>query len=98
MVVTSFGSSADPIGAGSTYLRVVRSGKTISLRCSPLYTIVELTFPLVNLHVYQSIQSKDDQVRCDVPDTDKEKSVWVVERNSLGHLHHSENNDQVGSI
>src|SRR5450432_514471 len=68
VVVTSLGSSEEPIGAGSTYFNVVIS--VISVRdalqmrvyiCAVYSAPFKLAFLLVYLHLYVKVDTCDDQ-------------------------------------
>lgn len=67
VVVMSLGSSEEPMGAGSTYLRVVRSVgvERVSL-VEGGERGGESTFPRIDLRLYVKIHSHDDEVRDDV--------------------------------
>ena len=101
--MTNFGSSAEPIGEGSRYFRVVMS--VISdqyvfhgLGCIEEATGGKLTFRFVYLHTNIEVDSSDDQVRDDIHRANCHQDIWVIERNFLGHLHHHEDDDQVGTV
>lgn len=67
----SFGSSAEPIGGGSTYLRVVRSCNTAVSRQSTNRTMrTGLTLLRVDLHLHVEVDSQNDEVGDYVEDAD----------------------------
>ena len=63
VVVMSLGSSAEPIGGGSTYLRVVRSCNTaVSGRSTNRPERMRLTLLRVDLHLHVKVDAQNDEI------------------------------------
>jgi hypothetical protein len=56
------------------------------------------TLLLVDLELGVEVQAGDDQVAGNVQGADNVEGVGVFEGNLLGHLHHSKNDDKVGTV
>jgi hypothetical protein len=56
------------------------------------------TLLLVNQEMDVRVNGDDDHVREDVDGANDVQGIGIIERDSLGHLHHSEDDDQVGTI
>lgn len=101
MVVTSFGSSDEPSGAGSTYLIVVKSSVIVVSSCyckSVLNTGgKQPTFLLVDLRLDVEVDTRDDQIGHHIADTHAVQHGWVIKVDLLRHLHHHKDDDQVGT-
>ena len=99
VVVTSLGSSAEPIGGGSTYFSVVMSGsKQISRdSCKDAAEHGRHTLFLVDFLLYEEIDAEDYQVGNDVQRADTHEDLGVFKWYLLGDLHHSEDDHQVGA-
>lgn len=101
-MVTSFGSSAEPIGAGSTYFRVVRSVKRTKLVLRKEDRTIaiageEHTLLLVDLQVDETVDGEDDHVGQEVDSSDNVQGGRVVKRDLFRDLHHPKDDNQVGS-
>lgn len=55
------------------------------------------TLLLVDLDLGVQVDGSDDQVAGNVEGANDVEGVGVIEGNSLGHLHHSKNDDNVGT-
>lgn len=67
-MVISFGSSAEPMGGGSTYFRVVKSGQCQKICSRMRFQEIKHTLLLVDLHVHEKVYANDDQIRQYVKD------------------------------
>lgn len=95
----SLGSSAEPIGGGSTYLRVVRScNEKISGHYTTHTKGTRPTLLRVDLHLHVKVDAQNDEIRDDIENADAQKDLRVFEGYLLGYLHHSENDEQIGAI
>jgi hypothetical protein len=56
------------------------------------------TLLLVDLDLSVQVDGGDDQVAGNVQSANNVQGVGIFERNSLGHLHHSKNDDNVGTV
>lgn len=99
-MVTSLGSSAEPIGAGSTYLRVVRSVEVllISAQLREMGDEFRYTLFRVNLLLHVEVDGRNDQVRNNVQRADAHEDLGIVEGYLLGYLHHTEDDHQIGAV
>ena len=62
-MVMSFGSSAEPIAGGSTYLRVVRSyNPAVSRHPTSRAKGTRLTLLGVDLHLHVKVDAQDDEI------------------------------------
>ncbi|KAL3702766.1 hypothetical protein TMatcc_000078 [Talaromyces marneffei ATCC 18224] len=100
VVVTGRGSSPEPIGAGSTYLSVVKS--VIDESAADLHiwnpSRGRYTLLLADLGLDIEVDAQNEHVGHDVESSDAEEHIGVFERNPLGDLHHPEDDDEVGTI
>src|SRR4051794_1414677 len=65
VVVTSFGSSPEPNGAGSTYLRVVRSRQDTgsdAFSCFAWWNVAR-AFLLIYLRLHVDVEAENEQIR-----------------------------------
>src|ERR1700733_11076135 len=93
VVVTALGSSAEPMGAGSTYLRTVMSARVSRSgrgRVAPTVLLVDLQLAVV-------VDAEDDQVGGHVEGAEAVEDVGVLHRDLLGQLDQEEDDDQVGA-
>lgn len=93
-------SSLEPTGAGSTYLRVVKSNSRVS-ECGSLIGLsgnCDRTLLLVDLHLDVEVEQGNDNVASDVGAADAVEHKRIVERDALRDLHHAEHNDKVGAV
>lgn len=97
----SFGSSAEPIGGGSTYFSVVKSAK---IKCQEIVLIAPGVFKVIralfriDLLLKEEVDCGDDQVGNDVKGSNTHENVGVVKWHLFRHLHHAENNHQIGAV
>lgn len=95
----SFGSSAEPIAGGSTYLRVVRScNVAVSEDFTNRAGGTKLTLLRVDLHLHVEINAQDDEIGYDVENADAQKDLRIFEGYLLGYLHHAENDKEIGAV
>ena len=87
------------MGAGSTYLRVVKSIRTSVVSdiffghmLSRFYTLLR-----VDLLLKEKVNANNDQVRDDIQRADARENLRIFEWYLLRHLHHTEDDDQVGA-
>ena len=92
-MVMSFGSSAEPIGGGSTYLRVVRSAILTVSECKSSVERSTRTLLCVDLHLHVKVDAQDDEIGDHVENTDAQEYLGVVKRYFFRYLHHAENDD-----
>ena len=69
---------------------------SISITVQEAFLIV-LTIPRLDLHANVVIDAEDEEIRDGVEDSDTQKDLRIIERNLLRHLHHSQNDHQVGA-
>jgi len=94
------------MGAGSTYLSVVKSRKEQLVHVIAITSYSNFCFPshirhtplLVDLQQDVTVDGSNDEVAGDVEGPDAIKDGRIVEGDLLRDLHHSENDDQVGTI
>ncbi len=97
-MVMSLGSSAEPIGGGSTYLRVVRSVIVAVSECKKSraqgskYTLLR-----VDLHLHVEVDPHNDEIGDHIENADAQKDLRVLKWYLLGHLHHAQDNEQIGT-
>ena len=95
----SLGSSAEPIGGGSTYLSVVRSTSIlVSYSSGGRVWGITRTLLCVDFHLYVQVDAQDDEIRHHIENTDAQKDLRVFKGDFLRDLHHAENDDQVRTI
>ena len=98
-MVMSLGSSAEPIGGGSTYLRVVRSSRmVVSHGVGYRVWVDKRTLLRVDFHLYVEVDAQDDEIRHHIENPDAQKDLRVFKRDFLRYLHHAENDDQVCAV
>lgn len=90
------GSSEEPIGAGSTYLRVVRSKDVITLHKTGYLALP--TSLLFDLHADIIVEGKDEKVGNHVEDAHSQEDLRVVKWYSLRYLHHPKDDHKVGAV
>ena len=103
VVVTVLGSSVEPMGAGSTYLRTVWSaGAKVSrvlvnplrdrsrylLLCLSRVTGAKHTLLLVHLHRAVKVHTRNDDVGEHVDGAHNIQHIGIVKRHLLASLHH----------
>jgi hypothetical protein len=66
-------------------------------KCAAYSALFKLAFLLVYLNLYVKVDTCDDQVRNDVQRADTHEDVGVIERNLFRHLHHHQDDHQVGT-
>jgi hypothetical protein len=91
------------MGAGSTYLRVVRSVKgLVSIALVEIISrrVREVcrTLLLVDLQLGVEVESSNDDVAGKVDGADDVEHKRIVKGNALGDLHHTQDDDQVGDL
>lgn len=95
-MVTSLGSSPEPMGAGSTYFRVVRSECVI-----PVGDAVDfgpLTSLLLDLGTDVEVEGEDEKIGNNIEDSHSQEDLRIVKRDLFRYLHHPKHDNKVGTV